>query len=185
MVMDNSRVAVIFFLPFVIALSGCEILKQDEHPAKPEPVVQQNKTLERPPEKAALRNPKLSPVDQMMRVALDMRGKPFLFQGETPEGFDASGLVYYSHKQVGLDIPRSFQQQLNDSQTVEKDKLIPGDLVFFSLGSTKATHVGIYLGVNKFIHAPPNKRNVILSDLSKGFWADNLLRGGRYNFRRY
>jgi cell wall-associated NlpC family hydrolase len=119
----------------------------------------------------------------MMRVALAMRGKPFRYQGETPAGFDASGLVYYCHKQAGLDMPRDFRDQLSQSTPVDKARIRPGDLVFFSLGSTHATHVGIYLGVNKFVHAPPNHDKVILSDLSKGFWAEHLVRGGRYRFK--
>jgi cell wall-associated NlpC family hydrolase len=121
----------------------------------------------------------LSPTDLMMRVALKMRGKPYSYNGSTPNGFDASGLVYYSHKQVDLEIPRSFRQQFEQSKAVAREKIRPGDLLFFSLGTDNPNHVGIYLGTNKFIHAPPSGSKVIISDIRSKKWAAIFVRGGR------
>ncbi|MGD8514049.1 MAG: NlpC/P60 family protein, partial [Granulosicoccaceae bacterium] len=63
----------------------------------------------------------------MMRVALQMRGKPYRYSGATPAGFDASGLVYYSYKEVGLIAPREFRAQFEQSRPVPKDRIRPGD----------------------------------------------------------
>jgi cell wall-associated NlpC family hydrolase len=149
-------------------------------PARPQPV-QQEAAL--PAEKRdAPGRPKLSSKDRMMRVALKMRGKPYRYTGASPQGFDASGLVYYSHLQVGLNVPRSFRKQFHKSRPVRRERLRPGDLVFFSLGTSNATHVGIYLGVDKFVHVPPMYDRVILSDMNTAFWKENFIRGGRLAF---
>jgi cell wall-associated NlpC family hydrolase len=123
--------------------------------------------------------PALSQTDRMMRVALDMRGKPYSYNGSTPEGFDASGLVYYCHKQVDLDIPRSFKEQFEQSKQITRKKIRPGDLLFFSLGTDRPNHVGIYLGSNKFIHAPPTGHKVVMSDIRSKKWVAKFVRGGR------
>ncbi len=132
------------------------------------------------PVKQAPVKPKLSDKDRMMRVALKMRGKPYSYKGASPAGFDASGLVYYSHKEVGLQVPRSFKEQFAQSKPVPKDKIRPGDLVFFALGTDKPNHVGIYLGAKKFIHSPPTHNKVILSGIRNRNWAEALVRGGRF-----
>jgi cell wall-associated NlpC family hydrolase len=121
----------------------------------------------------------LSPTDRMMRAALKMRGKPYSYNGSTPNGFDASGLVYYSHKQVGLEVPRSFKQQFEQSKVVAREKIRPGDLLFFSLGTDNPNHVGIYLGTNKFIHAPASGSKVFISDIRRKKWSTIFVRGGR------
>jgi len=161
-----------------VLISGCELL-QPQEPATPAPEPPQQTNKVAPPVKPVIRKKKLSAKDKMMRVALDMRGKPYLFQGESPKGFDASGLVFYCHQQVGLNIPRTFQKQLASSKKIAKEKVRPGDLLFFSLGTSKPTHVGIYLGVNKFIHAPPTSDNVIMSDIRTAVWKKALTSGGR------
>lgn len=131
------------------------------------------------PVKQAPIKPKLSQTDRMMRVALKMRGKPYSYNGSTPKGFDASGLVYYSHKRVGLEIPRSFRQQFEQSKSIAKNNVRPGDLLFFAVGTGKPNHVGIYLGSKKFVHMPPTGGKVIMSDVRSKRWAEVLVRGGR------
>ena len=177
------RILSVIVILLVCLLSSCEMMKELQHgiskttdkPAEQQPAAAKPRSASAPA--------KLSATDRMMRVALAMRGKPYRYQGENPDGFDASGLVYYCHKQVGLDLPRSFQQQLSESRPVNKDQIRPGDLLFFRLGTNKATHVGIYLGVHKFVHAPPNHNKVILSDLHSTYWKKALVRGGRYRFK--
>ena len=89
----------------VFSLAACKTTeKQAEQPAPP--------VKEAEPVKKAPVKPTLSKKDRMMRVALKMRGKPYSFNGASPKGFDASGLVYYCHKQVGLAMPRAFKDQL-------------------------------------------------------------------------
>lgn len=125
------------------------------------------------------RQPTLAPRDRMMRVALQQRGRPYRYGGTTPDGFDASGLVYYCHQQVELVVPRDFREQLTQGRPVAKEKIRPGDLLFFALGTDKPNHVGIYLGANKFMHAPATHTKVIMSDIRAKKWAKALVRGGR------
>lgn len=157
----------------VFLFSGCST-SEKKKPKEATPAVKKLESVKQAPVK-----PKLSDKDRMMRVALKMRGKPYSYKGASPKGFDASGLVYYCHKQVGLDVPRSFKEQLNNSKPVARDKLRPGDLVFFALGTNKPNHVGIYLGARKFIHSPPSHNKVIMSGITNKKWADALIRGGR------
>lgn len=163
---NTAGIFVIVVMTILFTTACSTAGKQSETTAE----VQTNKT---PPQ------PALSQTDRMMRVALDMRGKPYSYNGSTPNGFDASGLVYYSHKQVDLDIPRSFKEQFEQSKQIAKNKIRPGDLLFFSLGTDQPNHVGIYLGSNKFIHAPPTGHKVIMSDIRSKKWSAKFVRGGR------
>ena len=172
MLVSREHILAIALLP-VFLLPGCTTSEKKPGQAKPAAV----KNTEPAKKKTET---KLSQKDRMMRVALKMRGKPYSFKGDTPDGFDASGLVYYAHKQVGLTVPRSFKEQFEKSKPVDKKKLRPGDLVFFSLGTSKPNHVGIYLGAKKFIHSPPTGNKVILSGIRNKKWASILVRGGRF-----
>ena len=85
-------------------------------------------------------------------IAMQYLGVPYVWGGESPKGFDCSGLVAYVYAQVGVSLPHYTVAQWNysDSASVPRDQLEPGDLVFFyGLG-----HVGIYVGGGNFIHAP-------------------------------
>lgn len=96
------------------------------------------------------------------KVAIQQIGVKYKFGGYSPKtGFDCSGLVYYSYKQAGYNIPRTAQAQYKYSKRVLFFKK-PGDLLFFNTkwrwwapwNWFKVTHVGIYLGGNKMIQAP-------------------------------
>jgi len=87
-----------------------------------------------------------------LNAALTQIGKPYSFGAGGPDAYDASGLTYYAWKQAGKSIPRSVATQYNEIPVkVERDELLPGDLVF--LYSPKS-HVGMYVGDGKMIHAP-------------------------------
>jgi hypothetical protein len=100
-------------------------------------------------------------------------GYRYVYGGASPSGgFDCSGLVYYVYGKFGYSLPHGATSQYNKlSQYVEKKDLQPGDLVFFSNnGFASITHVGIYLGNNKFIHAAGTSIGVIISDLSSSYY---------------
>lgn len=117
-------------------------------------------------------------VKSILQRANNMLGKPYRYGGRSPKrGFDCSGLVYYS---FNSQVPRSSRAQYRASQAVKKNQLRPGDLVFFKLGFSKVSHVGIYTGKGQFIHAPSTGKQVMRSSLSEDFWRKRFLRGGRF-----
>src|SRR5690625_6625724 len=92
----------------------------------------------------------------MAGEALDLLGVKYTFGGEDPNsGFDCSGLVgYVAEKSLGLKLPRSAAELAGIGDSVSRDELKQGDLVFFNTRGARFSHVGIYIRDNKFVHAP-------------------------------
>jgi cell wall-associated NlpC family hydrolase len=108
-------------------------------------------------------------------AALSLRGAPYRFGGTDPNGFDCSGLVSYVFSQHGLPMPREARDQFKVGKTVPRDRLEPGDLVFFTTVAPGASHVGIAIGGDQFVHAP-NERGVVRVDqLSSQYWATRFI----------
>jgi cell wall-associated NlpC family hydrolase len=116
---------------------------------------------------------------RLVRIALDQRGTPYVFGGNRPQtGFDCSGLVQYSYQQLGLYIPRNSYEQYKLSTPVYISHLQPGDLVFFRTRSIFVSHVGVYIGDNRFVHAPGEGRPVSTDSLDSSYWRKRLVGGG-------
>jgi cell wall-associated NlpC family hydrolase len=111
-------------------------------------------------------------------IARKMVGAPYRYGGADPRGFDCSGLVYYSYLQAGMRIPRTTSEQYRQSKDVEPSQLQPGDLLFFTISRNKPSHVGIYAGQGRFIHAPSSGKSVSYASLSDNYWKERL-RGTR------
>lgn len=105
--------------------------------------------------------------------ALSLTGTRYKFGGNSPEtGFDCSGFVRYVYQQAtSLTLPRSAIEISKLGIKVSKDKLQPGDLVFFNTLKSTFSHVGIYLGDNRFIHSPSNGGTVRIENMRDGYWA--------------
>lgn len=117
---------------------------------------------------------------QVVMVAAAMLGTPYKWGGMTPEdGFDCSGLVHYSYLQAGVELPRTSLQQYKFSHSVRLATLKPGDLLFFDLNKERVSHVGIYLGDNRFVHAPRTGKDVMITSLDNRFWKQRLVSAGR------
>jgi cell wall-associated NlpC family hydrolase len=104
--------------------------------------------------------------------ALGLIGVDYRYGGETPEsGVDCSGLVRYVFQQVtGVTLPRTSKELSRLGNNVASADLAPGDLVFFNTRRLPFSHVGIYLGDNRFIHAPSTGSEVEISRLSETYW---------------
>ena len=107
-----------------------------------------------------------------------MIGVSYLYGGTTPRGFDCSGLVYYTHRQVGVNVPRTSAAQLWAAKSVSLNNAQPGDLVFFRING-KISHVGIYVGDGQFIHAPQTGRTVSMQNLEDAYYRDHFVKVGR------
>lgn len=121
--------------------------------------------------------------DKVTDIALDYIGVPYVWGGTTPSGFDCSGFTSYSYKQAGVTLPRTASEQYTKGQAVSKSNLVEGDLVFFSTYKSGASHVGIYLGDNKFVHAS-SSAGVRISSLTESYYSRTYIgskRIGTYN----
>jgi peptidoglycan DL-endopeptidase CwlO len=111
---------------------------------------------------------------QVIGIAMQYLGVPYVWGGMSPAGFDCSGLIAYSFAQIGVSLPHHAAAQYGYGAPVSRDQLQPGDLVFFNgLG-----HAGIYVGGGQFIHAPHSGDVVKISSLYEG-WYDSTWVGGR------
>jgi cell wall-associated NlpC family hydrolase len=102
--------------------------------------------------------------------ALAMRGKPYHYGGSSPAGFDCSGLVYYSYAQAGVRLPRSTEGLWDISRSVSRRDIRAGDLLFFTQSGKRSSHVALYLGSERFIHAPSSGKKVTVATMSDPYW---------------
>ena len=118
---------------------------------------------------------------RLATVAQKTLGTPYRAGGETPIGFDCSGLVYFSYRHIGIEVPRTAAEQYRDARPVAVSDLRPGDLVFFKLNRRTVDHVGIYLGGERFIHAPQSGKSVAYGHLSLPYWRHRFISSGRFH----
>jgi len=111
-------------------------------------------------------------------VALGQVGVPYRYGGSSPAGFDCSGLVHYSYAAAGVKIPRTTTGQWAQMTPVKDRDMRAGDLLFFSI-SGKMSHVGLYLGDGRFVHAPSTGRSVSIEDLETRYYRKAFIRAGR------
>ena len=105
-------------------------------------------------------------------TALSVLGIKYRYGGEAPNtGFDCSGLVIYAaEKSLGLKLPRRSAEIAREGTSVKRDELKRGDLVFFNTRGHRYSHVGIYLGDRKFVHAPRKGSVVRIEDMDIAYW---------------
>lgn len=135
-------------------LAGCA-----SHPAKPKP------------------RPAHQPIHlAVVRDALSMRGIPYRWGEETPDrGFDCSGLVQYVYGKHGVALPRTAYLMAMALPELDETQKQPGDLVFFNTTGKPYSHVGIYIGNDRFVHASSAKGEVTVSELDTPYWTKHLL----------
>lgn len=112
----------------------------------------------------------------LLSSAVKLSGTPYQFGGRTPEtGFDCSGFVSYVYAQATtLNLPHSARAISQIGNAIPKQELQPGDLVFFNTLKSAFSHVGIYLGNHRFIHAPSRGGRVRVEDMQQAYWKNRF-----------
>lgn len=111
-------------------------------------------------------------------VALRQLGVPYVYGGSTDRGFDCSGLVQYAYAGAGRRIPRTTSEQWRQLTPVKSRDLRVGDLLFFRIDGS-ISHVGLYLGERRFVHAPASGRQVSVEVLDSDFYRRAFVRAAR------
>ena len=113
--------------------------------------------------------------------ALSLTGIKYKYGGNSPDtGFDCSGFVrYVFHNAANLTLPPTARAISQIGKSVKRDELQPGDLVFFNTLKSAFSHVGIYIGDNKFVHAPSTGKVVSIESMENSYWAKRYEGGQR------
>lgn len=108
----------------------------------------------------------------LISVAKDQIGVPYIWGGTSPRGFDCSGFIQYIYNQKGVSIPRTVQDIWHHAGNTKEREI--GDLVFFQTYQAGPSHMGIYLGDGQFIHAG-SSTGVTISDINNSYWAPRYI----------
>ena len=106
---------------------------------------------------------------------MGLRGTPYRNGGGDPSGFDCSGFVYYVFGQNGVSVPRTVTEQFRAGRDVDPPAMEAGDLVFFTTVTKGASHVGISIGGDEFVHAPSSRGEVRVERLSAPYWSTRFV----------
>lgn len=125
-----------------------------------------------------------APDSALIGAALSQLGVRYRYGGSSPEtGFDCSGLVAYSAEQsLGLKLPRNAAEIAGWGTSVARGELRPGDLVFFNTMGRRYSHVGIYMGADRFVHSPSAGGVVRVEDMKMAYWAKRYNGARRLDF---
>lgn len=152
-------------------VGGCGSQPQYEHVSK------RSSAPERQPR--AVPKPRPAGVGQRAAtVALRQVGVPYRYGGSSTSGFDCSGLVQFSYARAGKNVARTTRQLWSTTTPVRRADLRVGDLLFFSFEG-KMSHVGLYIGEQRFVHAPSSGRKVSVASLTSPPYAKAFVRAAR------
>lgn len=105
-------------------------------------------------------------------------GSPYKWSGTTTKGFDCSGYTSWVFNKLGIDLPHTSKGQATVGESVSKDQLRPGDLVFFNTDGKGISHVGVYVGDGKFYHSATDK-GVIITKMSDSYYTKRYVTARR------
>lgn len=166
--MQTKFVPIAFVSSMSLWLGGCALggaIAPQHVRVAVEPQREQTLPTVRAPERIA---------DELALLALGQLGVPYANGGNDPvEGFDCSGLVGYVYgAAAGLRLPRTTEALARTGTPVALADLNPGDLVFYDTLGRADSHVGIYLGDHRFVHAPSSGGTVRVDDMRQRYWAE-------------
>jgi cell wall-associated NlpC family hydrolase len=114
--------------------------------------------------------------------AISLVGTPYRYGGNSPEsGFDCSGLIDYVFlSSAGIKLPRSTAELIDiDAPKIAKDRLYPGDLVYFNTQGGRVSHIGIYVGERRFVHSPSTGGTVRMDNIDTPYWQKHFVEAKR------
>ena len=121
-----------------------------------------------------------SVADTAADTAMTMVGRPYKYRGDSPAGFDCSGLVRYSYLTAGMDVPHGTKALRSATRSISYHEIRKGDLLFFLQEGKKYSHVGIYVNDNLFVHATSTGRTVRMDTLLDSYWKKHFLEARRF-----
>jgi len=113
--------------------------------------------------------------DAIVSTALTLRGVPYRNGGSNPSGFDCSGLVQWVFAQNGIRMPREVRDQFQAGMKIDLRDVKAGDLLFFETVSDGASHVGLAIGGDQFVHAPSSRGIVRVEKFTTTYWATRFV----------
>jgi len=122
--------------------------------------------------------------DALIATALSFRGTPYRNGGSDPTGFDCSGFTQWVFAQYGIGLPRQVEEQFRVGEKIKQDELKPGDLVFFHTESRGASHVGIFVADDQFVHAPSSRGVVRVEYINSTYWGRRFVGARRVSLER-
>ena len=112
---------------------------------------------------------------EIVQTAMGLRGIPYKNGGTDPSGFDCSGFVQWVFAQHGIHLPRDVEMQFGAGRKIKVSDLHPGDLIFFHTEGNGASHVGLAIGGDEFVHAPSIKGVVRVERFSNNYWRHRIV----------
>ena len=123
--------------------------------------------------------------DQLISSAMGLIGVAYRFGGTSPtSGMDCSGFMQYVfRKTLQVNLPRTAAEQAHIGSQVSRSSLQPGDMVFFNTAGQRISHVGMYIGNNRFIHAPRTGKSIEITSMSNKYWSSKYVTARRVKAR--
>jgi len=160
-------------LALAAALTGCAGVPQQTATPAPASAVTQARTIVGPTSSEAYVGTAIA------ELARNLVGAQYHYGGAKPdEGFDCSGLVFYTYSKAGYRVPRTSQELFRAARKIALGDAGAGDLMFFQ-DEAKLSHVGIYLGDGWFVHAPASGQRVAVANLDTAYYQQHLVAVGR------
>jgi len=154
--------AVIAAVAGAVLAAGCAWHATEPEPQEPVEVVKP----------VAASTPHTALRETLLETALGQIGRPYRYGGGDGDGFDCSGLARHVYAEAGISLPRTAAEQRRTGRSIPLANALPGDLVFFDMGSS--THVGIYVGEGRVVHAPAKGKQVTVTSVTTRYWKQRL-----------
>lgn len=161
-----------------VLLCACALAACSSKPNPPRPSVPRSSAPAKPVRITHISQEQAA--GELMLHGMDLIGTPYRWGGTDDSGFDCSGLVHFVYQRaLQVSLPRTSRDMAAASRNVPQAQLQAGDLVFFNTSGRGISHVGIYIGSQRFLHAPRTGSSVQIERLDKPYYAQRFVRGGR------